>query len=291
MNLGASGRFRAVYLVIVVFAGTTLSASGRSPEQLSAYIKRCRATLPKAIEQLQDHVKKRRRDLAQAKRGRINRGQQGTKIDSSSGRISFPDKQTRLDHIAKIESQLQVSEETIVDMQQGHKVPFLCISNKEDPAVGQLGRLPHQHVEITQVTGPMDMLVQVTWHSRFPRNPDLRFAFWVHGVPTSGFADDSRQWLNQVFFIARTKTYESVTGGSETVLVIEPVDMSEVLKPEVRTWHSLDGDFSTEAEFVAATGSTVTLKKSNGSVIIISLKKLSTADRRWIAQRTGKGRD
>ncbi len=52
---------------------------------------------------------------------------------------------------------------------------------------------------------------------------------------------------------------------------------------EARKWTSSDGRFSVEAEYVAATDTSVQLKKSDGTVINIPLAKLSEQDKQHIA--------
>ncbi len=53
--------------------------------------------------------------------------------------------------------------------------------------------------------------------------------------------------------------------------------------PELRTWTSADGKFSTEGRLVAVKGESVQLKKANGTVIPVPLAKLSQADRDYVA--------
>jgi WD40 repeat protein len=53
-------------------------------------------------------------------------------------------------------------------------------------------------------------------------------------------------------------------------------------KPVPRTWTSADGRFTVEAEFVAAAGDKITLKKQAGGQVEIPLAKLSKADREYV---------
>jgi hypothetical protein len=52
---------------------------------------------------------------------------------------------------------------------------------------------------------------------------------------------------------------------------------------ETRTWKTSDGKFSVEAEFIDATQTEVTLRRSdNGKVVKVPIHKLSDADREWV---------
>ncbi|WP_197442900.1 SHD1 domain-containing protein [Lignipirellula cremea] len=56
-------------------------------------------------------------------------------------------------------------------------------------------------------------------------------------------------------------------------------------EPELRTWSSSDGRFSTEARLVALQGGMVTLQKSTGETISAPLRSLSLQDRDYVLQR------
>ena len=56
----------------------------------------------------------------------------------------------------------------------------------------------------------------------------------------------------------------------------------EIRKAKTRTWADATGKFSTEAEYLYMIGNEVSLKKTDGKTIKISLEKLSTEDQKWI---------
>jgi hypothetical protein len=56
-------------------------------------------------------------------------------------------------------------------------------------------------------------------------------------------------------------------------------------KEKIRRWTSADGRFTVEAEFVAASGDKITLKKKSGDQVEIPLAKLSKADQEYVAGR------
>jgi len=53
---------------------------------------------------------------------------------------------------------------------------------------------------------------------------------------------------------------------------------------DIRTWKDASGKFQVDAEFVELNGTTVLLKRANGSTIQIALERLSDADRAYISQ-------
>jgi outer membrane protein assembly factor BamB len=57
---------------------------------------------------------------------------------------------------------------------------------------------------------------------------------------------------------------------------------------EERTWRDASGQYSVDAEFQGLAEGQVSLRKTTGEVIQIPLKKLSEADRRWVARNRRK---
>lgn len=53
---------------------------------------------------------------------------------------------------------------------------------------------------------------------------------WIRGVSTHGFIDGERVSLKSVYQMTGTKTYETAFGGTKTVIVLEPVDVSQYLR-------------------------------------------------------------
>lgn len=56
-------------------------------------------------------------------------------------------------------------------------------------------------------------------------------------------------------------------------------------EPELRSWSTTDGKFSTDAEFLYAVGDKVKLRKADGAEITVPMAQLSESDRRWIQDR------
>ena len=58
--------------------------------------------------------------------------------------------------------------------------------------------------------------------------------------------------------------------------------------PDLRTWTSSDGNYAVRAELVDVDGANVRLRKSDGSIVSVSIAKLSPADRNFLASQSPK---
>ena len=50
----------------------------------------------------------------------------------------------------------------------------------------------------------------------------------------------------------------------------------------MRTWRNLEGDRSFQAEYLSSDGARVTLKRRDGRIITMSIKKLHAQDQTWV---------
>ncbi|MBL9081458.1 MAG: hypothetical protein JNK76_06615 [Planctomycetales bacterium] len=77
--------------------------------------------------------------------------------------------------------------------------------------------------------------------------------------------------------------------GTATVPKPTPTSTAGVGVP-VRTWHSSDGIFSIEAQFVKVAGNTVTLRRTDGKSIEVPLDKLDAEGQQFIKRQTAAGK-
>lgn len=131
---------------------------------------------------------------------------------------------------------------------------------------------------------------------------------WVSNVSTTGIIDGQDVRLLNVMKVTGTKTYSTVSGRSNTVFIVQPIDpgpadaamanqLAERKAPKVepkrpielanktRTWASAEGGFKVEAEFVSAASNLVKLRKMDGTTITVAIDKLSNEDKEWIEAR------
>ncbi len=80
---------------------------------------------------------------------------------------------------------------------------------------------------------------------------------------------------------------------SAVIAAIVVVHFVSKARADQRTWSDLSGRYKVEAEFVDLVDGTVTLRKTDGETIDVPLKRLSGADRNWIARhrRSAKATD
>ena len=57
------------------------------------------------------------------------------------------------------------------------------------------------------------------------------YTLWITKYSTAGVIDDKCFGLEGVFQISGTKTYTTVLGGSNTILVAEPIDIKQFFEP------------------------------------------------------------
>jgi hypothetical protein len=96
---------------------------------------------------------------------------------------------------------------------QGQYVPDL-----EPMGVGGIGTWAYPSATVVQVLDESNMLVSV---------PNLEGLFWLQGFSTTGVVDGDEVAPVGCLLIKSTKQYETAIGGTNTVPVIEPVDLTD----------------------------------------------------------------
>jgi len=105
-------------------------------------------------------------------------------------------------------------------------VPDLFV---DDLKVGEIGEIAYSPGTL----GPTD-LHKVAFHVAevVDRTDILGSMFnqdiWITGIRTTGIVDDREIELNGIFFVRGTKTYPTNSGAQRTVLLMEPVDDSNI---------------------------------------------------------------
>lgn len=89
------------------------------------------------------------------------------------------------------------------------------------PEVGQIGRLGTRRAKVVQVVDDRSMLIM-------PYLGGQQLLILVRGASTAAVADGLMYAFPDVFEVTGTHRYETVGGGSRTVLVIEPFDIKKV---------------------------------------------------------------
>jgi hypothetical protein len=144
---------------------------------------------------------------------------------------------------------------------------------------------------------------------------------YFKGVATEGMVDGEYINLDGAYHSTGTTTYQTASGGSKTVRVIEPFDTSsadaiisekhvefldrltaemkkltaankketaDIRESLTREFTDITGTFKVKAEYAGYASGNVRLKKENGETISVPLAKLSDTDRRWVAEQTAR---
>lgn len=139
--------------------------------------------------------------------------------------------------------------------------------------VGQTGILAR--CEIAQIAGPQEMHVIITGLKRVI----------LRGYPTAGLADGQRLALSQSWKVTGTESYETVTGASATVFVLEPyasVATKVAISPQRSfPWRDQDGRILVTGEFLRLDTGRAVFQTDEGEKNV-PLTKLSTGDRQVI---------
>ena len=67
------------------------------------------------------------------------------------------------------------------------------------------------------------------------------------------------------------------------LIIISLVLTSSMMAPAaMRMWRNLEGDRSFQAEYLSSDGARVTLKRRDGRIITLSIRKLHDQDQAWV---------
>ena len=226
---------RASYVILasVIVLGLEAVAAGQpSAGILAAYVARGESGRPRAIAGCKSQLKELRIVLARAKRGRIAKGQDGVRIDAKSRRMTFPSKTVKKQDVQSRIEAVERAEESLAALEDGRAM-YLAEMPMAPPAVGQIGRLHDPRARVEQVIDGRNARIRVVWATgcrmRSVRGQPVRdlserhYYLWLRNYPTTGMADNAMVDLDGVFWVAGTKSYTNVLGGTKTIFVIEHV--------------------------------------------------------------------
>ena len=73
----------------------------------------------------------------------------------------------------------------------------------------------------------------------------------------------------------------------QSLMVLAGITQARADEPQVRTWTDHTGSHETQAVFVRASGSKVTIRTPEGREINIALNRLSKADQEYVREQLG----
>jgi len=139
---------------------------------------------------------------------------------STDGVFHFWDERAKSSCVTAQKERVAVLEKKLAGLTGGmFPLPIFSLGSM---AVGDAGLIGVYNVRIRQIIDENQMLVQ--WSSDPP---------FLVKVPTKGLVDDRTFPLYGFFVVSGTRKYETVVGGTNTVFVLEQVDL-EWLRAEVK---------------------------------------------------------
>jgi hypothetical protein len=252
-------------------------------------------------------------------------------VAETSGRIHTPaDKaalsaqlQARQANVADLKQRLQeVQEDANIRPLCGPTVPVWHTEQRLVMKVGDIGRFPSFQTSVAQVF-KNKILVNYDWGRKIgARSADRSGTFLVKGIDTTGLVSGGKWRPSQddVFEVTGTETYETVAGGTRTVLALSPVRADRIKayleakaaearareekaqaevqkereaeeqrkanaeKARWHTWSDSDGTSQFEARVIGISNGNVVLKKRDDTITRIPLEKLSADDQEWLEQ-------
>lgn len=241
---------------------------------------------------------KKRRDLA---------------VEYNSTRWEFPEKRPKVsqyiaEQMTQRNERIKQFETEIADLENPLK-PYFCM--RRPMHVGEIGMLKND-IKVFQVLDDSCALLEFLSYDSGDRLTPTRLydssgesrvqhvmtggppressqMFWLSGVSTGTFQDGRHIEIEGFFVITGNRTYETV-GGSRTVLVVEPFDITPYeemfsRRGERRIWTSNDGQHTTEAIFIRSEQGRVTLMNLEGKTTKVRLSELSDDDRKYVRER------
>jgi hypothetical protein len=138
---------------------------------------------------------------------------------------SYKEKRNELENrLKELENRLKELDSSKVQT----KMPSLS------PRLFQLGQIgifePYDcTVRVNQVIGEREMIVINVMGNGKLMSERLSKTFLIRGMPTKDVGDGSLLHLTQFFAITDTYHYETITGGTNTIFVLEPIDIMPYL--------------------------------------------------------------
>lgn len=267
-------------LVMSITASTVSSSAASPPAQVRALLDQCHQHRLNNIELVESALVRKVDELRNVKSANINRlGVAGT----------FRTRKDKDARVNNLKDDLLNCYKRLVELRVGSTLNVPWIDAKLP--IGSFGTL-YSPVLVQQVIDDSNALVYCIPYDPESDEPQ-KHLIWLKGFSTSAWVDDkvvqeSRDWVVRV---VSNKTYSSASGGSNTVLLVEKIDLTEAIMSYVatplpafvdRAWTASAGKSTVTATLVGYQSGKATLKKANGQVVSVSPSQLSTTDQDYL---------
>ncbi len=131
--------------------------------------------------------------------------------------IVFQSKEVKAERVAAMSDFLAGCKKSLTEAENGKRllVPFI----RQPLIAGQVGRIENPRAKIFQVSGPHDVLVEISINDDSGSGETK--LVWVSGALTSSIADDDWTDLgnfDDVFEVVGSKTYDTAVNSRHTVM-------------------------------------------------------------------------
>jgi len=192
------------------------------------------------------------RYFAESERQRI---EQLAKVDSRIAEKIADQKRRGINARTKQQNAKDIAElKRVREVLVTNKPPFVPVIDPLDLKVGQVGLLrmacgelrltlqpnlnstftytlpgtTRHSLRVFQVIKANEVIVEPYWYEETVE--ETAQPIWVVGVPTAGMTTKADVKLDQVFHVSGTRSYQTISGATKTVFVIEPVDVDAWIK-------------------------------------------------------------
>jgi hypothetical protein len=206
-----------------IFAVAVLTGNA-DDDPIAAKARRVWELTQQESEDTKAWIKTQKLYINRLKRARVGSMVNGIIIDGQT--LKFPDKASKEAAIAEAEKALADAEARIKEYQDGRRWEYGYLTLP--PKIGDFGQVLDQ-AWVVQIINENTMLVRMYYESR-SGNP-LRsepILLMVRNYPNAGATDDAEIKLQGVFEVTGRETYKTVLGGTNTVLVIQPLNTKEI---------------------------------------------------------------
>jgi len=185
---------------------------------------------PKIIAETEQEIKKTEELVALARSGVWSRENRSTCIVLLKGKriYKFPSQREKAETFKKHQNELSNLKDKLKKL-KADEYPIVPEITLDQLAVGGIGRFEYPsyctesgnvvQFEVQQVIDEKQMLVRA-----------FGKLIWIQGLSTNGIVDNQHIVLDNIFCINETKTYETAIGGTKTVFVAEPFDVTPYLQ-------------------------------------------------------------
>lgn len=209
-------------VVAVCFFAQADDTKKEIPVGVAKYFEQAETQRKAAIITLESEIKTRIAQNAKRKLGQDAKREQG-KLIADMKRDLERLKKNQLPFIPTLKPfKLAVGQAGEIELDAG----FSAVSFVS-PTGGPVMTTPGQSetsLRVFQVIGPRDMLIEPFYYAGTPPVEKRGQLFWVKGLETKTFAENSKTRLPGKFYVSENKTYNTQL-GQQTVFVIELIDV------------------------------------------------------------------